>query len=57
MRERALSACAVEKALMGATRCEWQADEETWRTTGPSPQGELTIAVVVDDGVLVVTVF
>jgi hypothetical protein len=42
---------------MGATRCEWQADEETWRTRGPSPQGELTIAVAVDDGLVVVTVF
>ena len=56
MRQRNVLVRDVRSALMGATSC--QADREKWRITGPDHDGDLlTCVVVLEDGVLVVTVF
>ncbi len=58
IRERSTSRREVEDALARCERCRWQPHEETWRAEGPDWDGErLTVALVIADGLLVVTVF
>ncbi len=56
MDERGSSATHVRSALANATKCI--ADAEKWKVTGPDLDGDdLTCAIVIEAGVLVVTVF
>lgn len=58
MGERGVTRNDVEHALMNAARCVWQARKETWKAFGVDLLGdELVVAVAIEDGLLVVTVF
>lgn len=57
MQERGARMADVQAALAGATRCE-PAKENRWKVTGPDLDGdELSAIVVVEDGVVVITLF
>jgi hypothetical protein len=57
MDERGATERDVIKALANATRCE-AASEGRWKATGPDLDGDaLTVVVVLQAGVLVVTMF
>jgi hypothetical protein len=48
----------VEHALMNAARCAWQPRKGTWKAFSVDLSGdELVVAVAIEDGLLVVTVF
>ncbi len=56
MATRGANAAHVRSALMGATACV--ADADKWKVTGPDLDGDdLTCVVVIEAGVVVVTVF
>jgi hypothetical protein len=56
MAQRGASAAHVRAALSGATKCV--ADADKWKVTGPDLDGDdLTCVVVIEGGVLVVTLF
>jgi len=58
MNERGVTRNDVEHALMNAARCTWQPSKQTWKTVGVDLSGdELVVAVAIEDGLLVVTVF
>ena len=58
MDERSATRNDVEHALRNAARCAWQANKGTWKTFGADLAGEeLVVAVVIQGGLLVVTVF
>lgn len=57
MRARSVQEADLRHALTKATRCA-SAPPDRWKVTGPDLDGDdLTVVVVIDDGVLVVTVF
>jgi hypothetical protein len=58
MDERVGTRNDVEHALMNAARCTWQPRKETWKAYGVDQSGDgLLVAVAIEDGLLVVTVF
>ncbi len=58
MDERRVTRKDVEHVLANATRCAWQPRKETWKVSGVDLSGdELVVAVAIEDGLLVVTVF
>lgn len=58
MDERGVTRNDVDHALLHAAQCAWQPRRETWKVIGADLSGdELVMAVVVDDGLLIVTVF
>ena len=58
MAERGASRRDVEHALRDARSCAWQEGKQTWKVSGEDLSGDaLVVAVVIDDGLLVVTVF
>jgi len=58
MDERGVTRNDVEHALMNAVRCAWQPRKETWKAFSVDLSGdELVVAVAIEDGLLVVTVF
>ncbi len=58
MDERGVTRNDVEHALMNSARCAWQPRKETWKVFGVDLSGDaLVVAVVIEDGLLVVTVF
>lgn len=58
MDERGATRNDVEHTLMNASRCVWQPSKETWKVFGMDLSGdELVVAVAIEDGLLVVTVF
>lgn len=62
-RERLYERCGglvehVKHALRNARDCADDGDERRWKVTGPDLDGDmLTMIVVIDDGVVVVTLF
>jgi hypothetical protein len=57
MYERGAQEADVIHALMGANRCVGE-QPDCWKVTGPDREGDpLTILVVLEAGVLVVTLF
>jgi hypothetical protein len=57
MRERGAGRADVREALVTAIACRAEADER-WKVTGIDTAGdELTVVVVIEDGVVVVTLF
>lgn len=57
MRERGAKREDVREALVTATICQAQ-PEERWKVTGLDTAGDaLTVIVVIEDGVVVVTLF
>ncbi|MBI4704199.1 MAG: DUF4258 domain-containing protein [Deltaproteobacteria bacterium] len=57
MDERGATRQDVQAALAGATECRAQ-PQGRWKITGADRDGdELTVVVVIEDGVVVVTVF
>jgi hypothetical protein len=57
MGERGVSPQDVRSALVNAGRCS-ALTEERWKVWGPDVSGdELTLVVILEDGVIVVTVF
>lgn len=57
MKERGATFADVEQALVNAERCTLQTNGR-WRTEGRDLDGdELTVIVVIDAGVVVVTLF
>jgi hypothetical protein len=58
MRERGAQPGDVRQALIDAAKCVWQPDRYNWRVTGPDLEGDdLTLAVEIEENVIVVTVF
>jgi hypothetical protein len=58
MSERGVTRRDVQHALTDATACAWQEAYGTWRALGADlREQELVVAVVIEDGLLVVTVF
>lgn len=58
MDERGVTRNDVEHALMNALRCTWQPSKQTWKTFGVDLSGDdLVVAVAIEDGLVVVTVF
>jgi pentatricopeptide repeat protein len=58
MDERGVTRNDVDNALMKASSAVWQPRKETWKTFGADLAGDdLVVAVAIDDGLLVVTVF
>jgi pentatricopeptide repeat protein len=58
MDERGVTRNDVEHALMYAGRCAWQPRKESWKAFGVDLSGdELVVAVAIENGLLVVTVF
>ena len=58
MRERGAQPGDVRQALVNANECMWQHERHTWRVTGPDLEGDdLTLAVEIEENVVVVTVF
>lgn len=55
---RGVTANDMHYALVNANSCTWQEDHKTWKVQGIDLDGgDLTLAVVIQDDVLVVTVF
>jgi hypothetical protein len=58
MRERQVGYGQLRQALSVAMSCSWQAARENWKVEAADLDGdELTIVVVLEDGVVVVTLF
>lgn len=58
MGERGATAADVIHACSNATRCKASDQPERWKATGPDLDGDdLTVVVVLDAGVLVITIF
>ena len=58
MQQRGVYAWDVHFALCNATGCVYQPENRRWKVAGPDLDGdELMLAVEIDDGLLVVTVF
>lgn len=58
MSERRVQYGDVKNALTNAKSARWQPDKKNWRVAGPDLDNEeLTVAVDIEDDVIVVTVF
>lgn len=58
MGQRRVSYSDIRHCLINAPACVWQPKDKTWRVEGEDLDGdELTVAVVIEDGVVVVTVY
>lgn len=58
MFERGVTPVEVATALARCKRCRWQPEQGTWRAESCDADGEeLVVAVAIEAGLLVVTVF
>jgi hypothetical protein len=59
MPDRGATIDDVKEAIRTSTNCKWQPDKNTWRLEGGMDLDDetMTVIAVLDDGVLVVTIF